>query len=205
MASNLAQGQWIGQALEDARALLEQTIQSDRHIEDIAASVDLFLASLRQGGKILTCGNGGSHCDALHFAEELTGRFRKERPPLAALSLGEATHLSCVGNDYGFEYVYSRAVEALAKPQDCILVISTSGRSPNCLRAAQAAHERGAKVVGLLGYDGGSLLSLCDAAVVIPGSTSDRIQEMHIKVIHIWVELIERALFPQNYGANASA
>lgn len=157
-------------------------------------------ACLRAGGRLLSCGNGGSMCDAMHFAEELSGRFRDDRPALSALSLSDPGHLSCVANDYGFEQVFSRAVEAHGRPGDVLLGITTSGNSPNVLRAAEAARARGMKVFGLLGKGGGAMVGRCDRALVVPSTTTDRIQEIHIKFVHVLIEGIERRLFPQNYS-----
>jgi D-sedoheptulose 7-phosphate isomerase len=148
--------------------------------------------SLRSGGKIITCGNGGSHCDAMHFAEELSGRYRQDRPALAALAISDPSHISCVGNDYGFEFVFSRAIEALGRPGDVLLAISTSGNSPNIIRAMEAARNKGMKVVGLTGKDGGNAAALCDAEIRAPKSEfADRAQEIHIKVIHALIDFIE--------------
>jgi D-sedoheptulose 7-phosphate isomerase len=141
----------------------------------------------------MTCGNGGSLCDAQHFAEELSGRYRQDRRALAAIALTEASHMTCVANDFGFEFVFSRFVEALGRPGDVLLAISTSGNSPNILRAAEAARALGIKVISLTGKDGGKLASLSDVEIRVPHfGFADRIQEVHIKVIHIMIMLIEK-------------
>lgn len=145
-------------------------------------------------GKVLIAGNGGSMADAMHFAEELTGRFRNDRRPLAALSLADPTHLSCVANDYGFEFVFSRMIEALAAPSDIVILLSTSGNSKNLILAAQAAKQRGSQVVGFLGRGGGELLAVCDLVIMAPGETTDRIQEIHMLALHIVVEAVEIVL-----------
>jgi D-sedoheptulose 7-phosphate isomerase len=164
--------------------------------DDIVSVATRLAQCLRDGQKLLLCGNGGSAADCQHLAAELTGRFQSERPPLAALALTTDTSaLTCIGNDYGFEDVFSRQVAALGRPGDCLIAISTSGRSPNLLRAAQAARERAMTVVGLLGRDGGSLAALCDHAVVVPGADTARIQEAHIFIGHAWCGLVEHALF----------
>ncbi len=151
--------------------------------------------SLKNGGKILSCGNGGSMCDAMHFAEELTGRYRENRAPMAAISISDPSHLSCVSNDYGYQDVFSRYVEALAKPEDVLLAISTSGNSGNALKAAEAAKKIGAKVVSLTGKDGGQLAALSDVEIRVPHfGYADRIQEIHIKVIHILILLLEKQM-----------
>jgi D-sedoheptulose 7-phosphate isomerase len=147
-----------------------------------------------QGGKVLVAGNGGSMADAIHFAEEWTGRFRDERRPLPVMALSDAAHLSCVSNDYGFEYVFSRTVQAFAKKGDILILLSTSGNSENLLRAAKAGRAAGCHVVGFLGRDGGKLLALCDSVVMAPGTTSDRIQEIHMLSLHVLIEAVEALL-----------
>ncbi len=165
--------------------------------------VELFASKLeatfRAGGKVMSCGNGGSMSDAMHFAEEWSGRYRKERPPLPAIAFSDPGHMSCVANDYGFEEVFSRQIRALGREGDLLLMLTTSGNSPNLLRAAEAARERGVTTVGLLGKDGGKLLPLCDIPIIVPGKTSDRIQEIHIKIVHTVIEAVERMLFPELY------
>ena len=159
-----------------------------------------IVCCLQSGGRILSCGNGGSMCDAMHFAEELSGRFRKDRPALAAMAISDPSHLTCVANDYGFDQVFARGVEAWGRAGDVLVGLSTSGNSPNVLAAAAAARKKQMTVVGLLGRDGGKMLPLCDLSIVVPAQTSDRIQEIHIKIVHILIELVERELFPQNYA-----
>ena len=179
--------------LSEARAVLDQFLAAPENIARIAQAAELMATSLQDGGKILSCGNGGSLCDAQHFAEELTGRYRHDRPALAAIALTEASHMSCVANDYGYEFVFSRYVQALGRPGDVLLAISTSGNSPNVLRAAEAAEAAGMLVVGLTGKDGGTLAKVCDVEIRAPQSTyADRVQEIHIKVIHILILLIEK-------------
>ena len=179
--------------LTDARALLDRFLADPAHLAAIERAARLLADCLRRGGKILTCGNGGSLCDAQHFAEELSGRYRQDRPALAALALTEASHLTCVANDFGFEFVFSRFVQALGRPADVLLAISTSGHSPNILRAAEAAKQLGMSVVGLTGKDGGPLGPLCDVEIRVPYfGYADRIQEVHIKVIHVLIMLIEQ-------------
>lgn len=148
---------------------------------------------------MFSCGNGGSHCDAMHFAEEFTGRYRKDRKPVGAMALGDASHVTCVSNDYGFEHIFSRQVEGLGRKGDMLLGLSTSGNSKNVILAFEAAKKKGIKTVALLGRDGGKLKDLADLAIVVPAETSDRIQEIHIKLIHTVIESVERQLFPENY------
>ena len=151
--------------------------------------------SIDNGGKIISCGNGGSMCDAMHFAEELTGKFREERSPIPAVSISDPSHITCVGNDYGFDAIFSRYVESVGNTGDVLLAISTSGKSTNVIRAAEEANRKGIKVVALTGKDGGELSDLCDIEIRVPHfGYSDRIQEIHIKVIHILILLIEKNL-----------
>ena len=179
--------------LTEARAVLDAFLTDETNLQRIADAAQLFATSLNHGGKALTCGNGGSLCDAQHFAEELSGRYRQNRRALAAIALTDASHLTCVANDFGFEFVFSRFVEALGRPGDVLLAISTSGNSPNILRAAEAAKEVGMKVVSLTGKNGGQLAALSDVEIRVPHTGyADRIQEIHIKAIHIMILLIEQ-------------
>jgi len=159
----------------------------------IANAGELMVKSLREGGKIISCGNGGSMCDAMHFAEELTGRYRDDRPSIPAISISDPSHISCVGNDYGFEFIFSRFLEGVGNSGDVLLAISTSGNSKNVLRAAETARRKGVKVIGLTGKDGGKLAELCDVEIRAPRSEyADRVQEIHIKVIHSLIDYIEQ-------------
>ena len=182
--------------LTEARTVLDQFLADERNLTCIAEAAELLAASLKNGGKVLTCGNGGSLCDAQHFAEELSGRYRHDRPALAAIALTEASHMTCVANDYGFEFVFSRFVQALGRRGDVLLAISTSGNSPNILNAAEAARAAGMKVVSLTGKNGGKLADLSDIEIRVPHfGFADRIQEVHIKAIHIMILLIEKLMF----------
>ena len=179
--------------LTEARAVLDRFLTDPAQVASIAAAAELIAASLESGGKVLTCGNGGSLCDAQHFAEELSGRYRQNRRALAAIALTDASHMTCVANDFGFDFVFSRFVEALGRPGDVLLAISTSGNSPNILRAAEAARALGMTVVSLTGKDGGQLAGLSDVEIRAPhNGYADRIQEIHIKAIHILIMLIEK-------------
>ncbi|MFZ1659491.1 MAG: D-sedoheptulose 7-phosphate isomerase [Flavobacteriales bacterium] len=177
----------------EAADILERFRSDPSNIEAVERAGDLMVASLKADGKLISCGNGGSMCDAMHFAEELTGKFRDDRPAIAAISISDPSHLTCVGNDHGFEQVFARFVQAHGKQGDVLLAISTSGNSPNVLRAAEAAKKQGVKVVGLTGKDGGKLAPLCDVEVRVPhNGYADRVQEVHIKVIHALIDHIER-------------
>lgn len=151
------------------------------------------------GGKVLICGNGGSNCDALHFAEEFTGRFRKERRALPAIAISDSSHITCVGNDYGFDYIFSKGVEAFGKKGDMFIGISTSGNSQNVINAMKLAKEYGLITVGILGKDGGKLKGMCHYEFIVGGETSDRIQEIQMAILHIIIEGVERIMFPENY------
>jgi len=187
------------ESLVEAQKVLNAFVDNQTNIENIYSAVKLMVESYRNNGRIFSCGNGGSMCDAMHFAEELTGRFRKERAPLPAMAINDASHLTCVSNDYGYDFVFSRYVEAWGNRGDVLLAISTSGNSPNVLLAVEAAKKKGMKVVGLLGKGGGILKDMVDVSLVVDSNVSDRIQEVHIKCIHIFIEGIERSLFPENY------
>lgn len=183
----------IKQNFEEALVILSVFANDETQMANIQKAGDLMVEAIAQKGKILSCGNGGSMCDAMHFAEELTGRFREDRKALPAISISDPSHLSCVGNDYGFEFIFSRYVEALGQEQDVLLAISTSGNSTNILKAAEVAKSKGMKIVGLTGKGGGKLAPLCDVAIQVPwNGYADRIQEIHIKVIHTLIQYIEK-------------
>ncbi len=189
----------IQSSLQEAQDALALFLADKDLIGKIDQFVELLAKTFNSGNKIYSAGNGGSHCDAMHFAEEWTGRYRKDRKPLPALAFADPSHMSCVSNDFGFEHVFERMVEAFGAKDDIFLGITTSGNSPNILLAAEAAKKKGMKVVGLLGKDGGKMKSLCDIPIIVPGKTTDRIQELHIKIIHIAIECTERKLFPELY------
>jgi D-sedoheptulose 7-phosphate isomerase len=185
----------IKQHFEEAASVLNQFLQEEKNFKSIEKVGALMVESLANGGKIISCGNGGSMCDAMHFAEELTGRYRENRPAIAAIAISDASHISCVGNDYGYEFVFSRYIEAIGKSGDVLLAISTSGNSTNILRAIEAAKQKGIKVIGLTGKDGGRMASNCDVEIRAPHSEfADRAQEIHIKVIHSLIDYIENHL-----------
>ncbi|HXH29940.1 MAG TPA: D-sedoheptulose 7-phosphate isomerase [Bacteriovoracaceae bacterium] len=190
---------YVRSSLLDAQKTLSVFIENDKNISLIEKAIETFVTSFKNKGRVFSCGNGGSMCDSLHFAEELTGRYRKDRAPLPATGISEAGHITCIANDFGFEYIFSRYIDAWGQQGDTLLAISTSGNSANVIKAVEVAKTKGMKVVGLLGKDGGKLKSLVDVALIIDCPVTDRIQEVHIKCIHIFIEGIERALYPENY------
>ena len=178
--------------LTEAADVLNKFLSDDNNIKLIQQAALLISDSFKQGGKVLSCGNGGSHCDAMHFAEELTGRYRENRPGYPAIAISDVRHLSCVSNDFGYEYVFSRYVEAVGQKGDVLFGLSTSGNSKNVLNAIEAAKAKGMKVIAMTGKDGGKMAGLADVEIRVPHfGYADRIQEIHIKVIHILMMLIE--------------
>ena len=178
---------------EQAHRLLEQVMNDEHFLQSVLRAGEAMSKAIHSGNKIISCGNGGSMCDAMHFAEELTGRYRDNRAPIAAISISDPSHMSCVGNDYGYQYVFSRFVEGVGRPGDVLLAISTSGNSANVVEAARMAQSKGIVVVGLNGKDGGVLAGCCDVEVRVPWMEyADRVQEVHIKVIHALIDYIER-------------
>lgn len=179
----------------EAASVLERFLADPANLKAVELAGGLMVTALRAGGRLISCGNGGSMCDAMHFAEELTGRFRDDRAPIAALSISDPSHLTCVGNDHGFEQVFARFVQAHGREGDVLLAISTSGNSPNVLRAAEVARDKHMHVIALTGKDGGKLAELSTVEVRVPHhGYADRIQEVHIKVIHAFIDHIERDL-----------
>ncbi len=178
---------------EQAHRLLEQVMNDELFLKSIERAGEAMSMAIHAGNKIMSCGNGGSMCDAMHFAEELTGRYRDNRKPISAISISDASHMSCVGNDYGYQHVFSRFVEGVGRPGDVLLAISTSGNSANVIEAARMAQSKGIQVVALTGKDGGVLAGCCDVEVRVPWMEyADRVQEVHIKVIHALIDYIER-------------
>jgi len=177
----------FSQALE-----ILQIFNNSENIAKITRAGDIMTSSIKAGGKIISCGNGGSMSDAMHFAEELTGRFRDDRPSIAALSISDPSHITCVGNDYGFDSIFSRYIEGVGKQGDVLLAISTSGNSKNVINAINEAKRKGMLVIGLTGKTGGEMANLCDVEIRAPHSEyADRAQEIHIKVIHSLIGYIE--------------
>ncbi len=192
---NLLPEKIIRSSLLEARELLTLFIEHPDTIRKMIEVADIIQSIFEKRGRVFVCGNGGSMCDAMHFAEEWTGRFRKDRDPMPVIALGDPSHLTCVANDFGFESVFSRSVQALGHDGDLLITISTSGNSENVIRAAQVAKTQGMIVFGMLGQDGGKLKSTCDQYLIAPGKTSDRIQEIHMLVLHILIEAVEERMF----------
>jgi D-sedoheptulose 7-phosphate isomerase len=188
--------------LREARSALDDLLANRSAIAAIGEAGRLIGLAFANGGRVFSCGNGGSMCDAMHFAEELSGRYRLDRKALPATAISDPSHLSCVANDYGYEEVFSRYIEAHGRAGDCLLAISTSGTSRNVLAAAERATAQGVKVIALTGRAGSALGDLADIEICTPaGRFADRVQELHIKIVHILIELVERELFPENYRA----
>ena len=186
----------ITQSLQESQQVLADFLGNPEKIEAIEKAADLLVDALKKGNKILSCGNGGSHCDAMHFAEELSGRYRENRPALAAMAISDPSHISCVSNDFGYNYIFSRFIEGLGNAGDVLVGISTSGNSANIIEAVKAAQLKGMEVILLTGKDGGQLAGYgCHEIRVDHFGYADRIQEIHIKVIHILIQLIESKLF----------
>lgn len=178
-----------------AQQVLESFLSDPQTWIRLEQAGNLLVDCLDSGGKILACGNGGSMCDAMHFAEELTGRFHEDRKPLPALAISDPSHITCVGNDMGFERIFARTVEALGKPGDILVAITTSGNSPDVIHAIETARAIGIKTIGLTGQTSTRLSALCDVTIPVPFSGySDRIQEIHIKILHALVHYIEMNL-----------
>ncbi len=185
----------IKNELQEAADVLNAFLSDEHNIAQIEAAAKLIADSFKQGGKVLSCGNGGSHCDAMHFAEELTGRYRENRPGYPGIAISDPSHLSCVSNDFGYDFVFSRYVEAVGSNGDVLFGLSTSGNSGNILKAIEAAKAKGMKTIALTGKDGGKMAGCADIEIRVPHfGYADRIQEIHIKIIHIIIQLIEKEM-----------
>jgi D-sedoheptulose 7-phosphate isomerase len=185
----------IQRSLNESLQVLQQFIADASNIKSIENAGKIMVSSLKAGGQLISFGNGGSMSDAMHFAEELTGRFRDDRPAISAVSISDPSHITCVANDYGFDAIFSRYLEANGRKGDVVLAISTSGNSKNVILACEVAKQKGIKIIALTGKTGGKLTSLADVEIRVPHSGySDRIQEVHIKVIHVLIEYIEKNL-----------
>lgn len=187
-------------SFDEALSTLQAFLASPQGLPSVDAFVAAAARTLESGGKLMACGNGGSMCDAMHFVEEWTGRFRRDRDALPAVAFSDPSQLTCIANDFGFDEVFARQVQAVGRKGDLLVAISTSGNSPNVIRAVEEARKLGIATVGLLGKGGGKLAPMVDVSIVVPrAETSDRIQEVHIKVLHIAIEAVERRLYPGNY------
>ncbi|PSJ44879.1 phosphoheptose isomerase [Zobellella endophytica] len=185
----------IRNELTEAAEVLSRFLADDANIAAIERAAKLLASSFKAGGKVLSCGNGGSHCDAMHFAEELTGRYRENRPGYPAIAISDPSHISCVSNDFGYEYVFSRYLEAVGSKGDVLFGLSTSGNSGNIIKAIEAARAKGMQVIALTGKDGGKMAGLADVEIRVPHfGYADRIQEVHIKIIHILIQLVEKEM-----------
>ena len=183
----------IKQHFLEAKQKLEEFLSEDKNIQNIALAGDLLIEAFKNEKKVISCGNGGSMSDAMHFAEELSARFRNHRKALPAISISDPSHITCAGNDYGFEKIFSRFIEGLGNKGDVLFAISTSGNSENVLNAIEVAQQKGMKVIGLTGRSGGKIAGLADVEIRAPHSDyADRAQEIHIKVIHSLIDYIER-------------
>lgn len=179
--------------LREAAKVLENFLSNESNLKNIEDAAQKMVDCIKSGGKIFSCGNGGSHCDAMHFAEELTGRYRENRKALPAIAISDASHISCTANDFGYDFIFSRFIEGLGNAGDVLLGISTSGNSKNILRAAEIAKQKKIIVIALTGKNGGELAELADVEIRVPHmGYADRIQEIHIKIIHILINLIEK-------------
>ena len=187
-------------SLNEAKQALETLLENEKTVQKIGDAANTLISALKTDGHIFSCGNGGSMSDAMHFAEELSGRYRNNRKALPGLAISDAGHLSCVANDFGYAFVFSRFLEAHGRPSDCLLAISTSGTSENVINAAKYAKQIGMQVIALTGKEQSELGKIASIDICTPAGTyADRVQELHIKVIHILIELIEREFFPENY------
>ena len=200
MATPAIQSKAIEDSFQAARSTLDAFLSDPSNLEAVSRFAGMCKEALDAGNKLMSCGNGGSMCDAMHFAEEWTGRFRGNRAALPAIAFSDPSQLSCIANDFGYDEVFARSVEAYGKSGDVLVCMSTSGNSPNAIRALETAKQRGVKSVALLGKGGGKMRDMADLAIIVPeATTSDRIQEVHIKILHIAIEAVERATFPENY------
>jgi D-sedoheptulose 7-phosphate isomerase len=185
----------IKEELHEAEKLLNKIINQPAMINNINHAASLMSKAVKNNGKIISCGTGGSHCDAMHFAEELTGRYRDDRPPIPAIAISDPSHISCVSNDYGFDNIFSRFIDAMGQPEDVLLGITTSGNSPNIINAVKSANKKGMTTIILSGNNGGQVSEISNINIIVPfHGYSDRIQEIHIKIIHIFILLIEQQL-----------
>ena len=186
---------FIKKELQEAKTLLEKFLADENQLENIQKGAQLMVEAVKDNKKIISCGNGGSHCDAMHFAEELSGKYRNNRRALPAMAISDASHISCVGNDFGYEFVFSRYLEALGQQGDVLVGFSTSGNSANVIRAVETAKAKNMKTIILTGNNGGKLAGMADVEICVPHfEYADRTQEIHIKIVHIFIALIEKGV-----------
>ena len=186
---------FIDQELDVAAKLLAKVLDNEELKKNVLKASNSIASSFKEGNKVISCGNGGSHCDAMHFAEELSGRYRENRPAYPAICISDVSHITCVGNDFGFDHIFSRFVEGVGVAGDVLLGISTSGKSKNVIKAFEIAQSKGIKTILLTGKDGGDLAKISDLTICVPHfDYADRIQEVHIKLIHIMIAIIEKLM-----------
>ena len=191
---------YIHHGLQEAHDTLNAVISNKEFISQFEKATAYLVEAFKNNSRVYSCGNGGSMCDSMHFAEELTGRFRKDRSPLPATAISDPGYISCVSNDFGYDHIFSRYIEGWGNKGDILLAITSSGNSPNVIKAVEVAKSKGMKTIALLGKGGGKLKDLVDIPLVVPHTkNTDRVQEIHIKLIHLFIEGVERNLFPSNY------
>ena len=192
----------IKASLEDAQDALTGLLANEATLLNIESAAEILIETFENGRRVFSCGNGGSMCDAMHFAEELTGRYRRNRKAYPAIAISDPSHLTCVANDFGYDWVFSRYLEGHGTKGDSLIAISTSGNSPTVLNAAKTAKSSGIKVIALTGNENSELQNLAEVGICTPGGAfADRTQEMHIKVLHILIEMVERYFHPENYDS----
>ena len=192
----------IKASLKDAQDALAGLLANEATLLNIESAAEILIETFENGRRVFSCGNGGSMCDAMHFAEELTGRYRKNRKAYPAVAISDPSHLTCVANDFGYDYVFSRYLEGHGTEGDSLIAISTSGNSPTVLNAAKTAKSSGIKVIALIGNENSELQNLAEVGICTPGGAfADRTQELHIKVLHILIEMVERYFHPENYDS----
>lgn len=190
----------IHQAFMNAKEVLDIFCNNASNINLTNHIAEQLAAAFQGGNKLMIAGNGGSACDAMHFAEEFTGRYRQNRKALPVITFTDPAHITCVGNDFGFEQIFARGIEAFGKSGDWFIGLSTSGNSANIIEAITMAKSMNVKTIALLGKGGGKIAGMCDYELIVPGKTADRIQELHMLILHIFIEGIERVLFPEHYA-----
>ena len=190
---------YIIHGLLEAHETLNSVLSDEKFLSDFEKATELLVDAFKNN-RVYSCGNGGSMCDSMHFAEELTGRFRKDRSPLPATAISDPGYISCVSNDFGYDHIFSRYIEGWGNAGDVLVAITSSGNSPNVIKAVEMAKQKQIKVIALLGKGGGKLKDMVDVPLVVPFTkNTDRVQEIHIKLIHLFIEGVERKLFPENY------